>query len=302
VSWLRIDDGMAEHPKLRRLPHPAWRLHLTALMHASRYGTDGVITHEDVEHMTDGRAWHEDDPDGLVELLVHAGLWEVGAGEHEGLWRLHDYHDYNPPAEQAKVRRERVSKVRSQAGLAGNHRRHHVAKGVVSDDCPLCVSAGEDRNLANGSQPVASDARTSSPRPVPSRPVPFESDAHAPLADDTLPGLEVEAPEPVKASKGRGRRKPETPLPEDWTPTDAHREQARQLGIDVEREAVRFRAHAEANDRRQREWNAAFRLWLDRAPQMGGARPAAGDRVQRLAGGDAARAERLAANPWLLNG
>lgn len=35
--------------------------------------------------------------------------------------------------------------------------------------------------------------------------------------------------------------------------------------IDVDHEAAQFRAHAEANDRRQQKWDAAFRQWLGNA-------------------------------------
>jgi hypothetical protein len=31
-------------------------------------------------------------------------------------------------------------------------------------------------------------------------------------------------------------------MPTDWAPTDAHRQQANDLGVDVNREAQRFRA------------------------------------------------------------
>lgn len=62
--------------------------------------------------------------------------------------------------------------------------------------------------------------------------------------------------------QGAGRKRPAKPLPEDWKPTDSHLEYARGRGLDVEHEAGQFRAHAEANDRRQVNWNAAFRQWL----------------------------------------
>lgn len=62
-------------------------------------------------------------------------------------------------------------------------------------------------------------------------------------------------------TKKTSRRKPETRLPDDWQPTEQHM-QKRRDGIDVEREAEKFRLHAEANDRRQVSWNAAFSQWL----------------------------------------
>jgi hypothetical protein len=60
------------------------------------------------------------------------------------------------------------------------------------------------------------------------------------------------------------RKRPATRLRADWTPTEAHQERAL-AGVDIQREADSFRAHAEANDRRCVNWNAAFTQWLIKA-------------------------------------
>lgn len=80
---------------------------------------------------------------------------------------------------------------------------------------------------------------------------------------DSLP-LDTPKPQP-KTSK---RRKPETPLPDDWQPTEDHRIYAARYQLDVDREAERFRNHAAMKDRRVRDWNAAFRNWLDKAREF----------------------------------
>lgn len=85
----------------------------------------------------------------------------------------------------------------------------------------------------------------------------------------------------VKGSDGDGdsraprRRSPERPLPEDWHPTDAHREYATRNRLDLDREAFKFRNHAAANDRRQRNWNASFSTWLAKARDFTPAEPRA---------------------------
>lgn len=66
---------------------------------------------------------------------------------------------------------------------------------------------------------------------------------------------------------GKPRKKPSSSLPADWTPTDDHAARAAQDGIDLNAQAARFRAHAEANDRRQVNWNAAFTQWLLNVPE-----------------------------------
>ena len=68
---------------------------------------------------------------------------------------------------------------------------------------------------------------------------------------------EVAEPKPPAQKK-----KPATRLPDSWEPTDAHVKKAQELGVDLALEAEKFRNHAEANDRKQASWNAAFSNWL----------------------------------------
>lgn len=70
------------------------------------------------------------------------------------------------------------------------------------------------------------------------------------------------------------RSKQSVPLPDDWKPTDAHRERARTSRLDVEREAVMFRSNALAKDLRYVEWNSAFTTWLLRAETYRSGSPA----------------------------
>lgn len=58
------------------------------------------------------------------------------------------------------------------------------------------------------------------------------------------------------------RKKSKHPLPADWQPTPEHEATARERGLDLQLQAQKFRLHAEANDRRQVSWNAAFSQWL----------------------------------------
>lgn len=67
-------------------------------------------------------------------------------------------------------------------------------------------------------------------------------------------------------SEGNERKKkPSTPLPQDWMPTKAHQDRAREKNLDVYEEAEKFRNHAESVDRRAVNWNSAFANWLIKA-------------------------------------
>lgn len=66
---------------------------------------------------------------------------------------------------------------------------------------------------------------------------------------------------PTKPST-RSRKRPATRLPDDWEPGDKAIAHCAEKGIDLAGEVNRFRLHAEANDRRQANWDASFRMWL----------------------------------------
>ena len=91
----------------------------------------------------------------------------------------------------------------------------------------------------------------------------------------SVPPTPSPAPTPNSSTPApaRSRRKPERPLPDDWAPNDNHREQARAERIDLAKETTAFKDHALSVDRRLRDWDAGFRLWLSKANNFGSARP-----------------------------
>src|SRR6266702_3713986 len=97
MSWLRIDDHFADHPKLLRAGPIAGWLHLAGLCYSARHLTDGFL------------------PIEAVGTLVRVGLWEEWRDEDTFLgYRIHDYLKYNPS--RAEVEGERESK--KSGGLA----------------------------------------------------------------------------------------------------------------------------------------------------------------------------------------
>ena len=81
-----------------------------------------------------------------------------------------------------------------------------------------------------------------------------------------LSGGAVEPPEEPSVEplgkKTAKRKATATKISKDWTPSPANIAFASSNMLDVKHELGQFRAHAEANDRRQANWDAAFRLWL----------------------------------------
>jgi len=76
-----------------------------------------------------------------------------------------------------------------------------------------------------------------------------------------------ESVKPATAPTKPKRKLPRHTLPDGWSPTDAHCARARESGLDVNREAERFRNHAAQDDRKCVNWNAAFSNWLLKAEE-----------------------------------
>lgn len=106
------------------------------------------------------------------------------------------------------------------------------------------LASGASRREA-GASPVASDTGEANAKPVPS----------------------PSRPVPVASNEATSIRASDKPMPFDWAPTDEHGIRAQSDGLDVEREAVKFRAHAEEKGRLAKNWNAAFTRWLMQAAE-----------------------------------
>lgn len=125
--WTKLDDGLLDHRKVflagealgRNGPALAIAMVAIGLMWTNKQLTDGVIPLGVVK-----RFGQFDKPIAVAEALVAAGLWESAAGGY----RIHDYHAYNPTADDAKAHRTHVSAVRSEAGRNGARVRWHGAK------------------------------------------------------------------------------------------------------------------------------------------------------------------------------
>jgi uncharacterized protein YdaU (DUF1376 family) len=83
------------------------------------------------------------------------------------------------------------------------------------------------------------------------------------------PELKEESPPPPKGEK-KARRKPETPLPDDFPTLEMKQDAVRrvaaaQKGVRVSAEAERCRNWCLQEDKRCRDWAAFWRNWIDRA-------------------------------------
>ena len=102
MSWVRIDDGFADHPKVVGLSDAAFRAHVRGMCYAARHRTDGHIPSAIVPTLAHTKALRE---------LESSGVWDRnGTG-----YVIHDWLDYNRSRDELRS----LSEVRAQAGRRG---------------------------------------------------------------------------------------------------------------------------------------------------------------------------------------
>lgn len=153
-----------------------------------------------------------------------------------GLWEpvdggyvFHDWEHYQPTKAQKDAERKKKR----------DHMRALRAQRVTSN------------------KPVTeSDVTSKLPTPDPTRPE---------VAKATYIGGASENAE--ACPRPTSRKKPSTPIPDDWQPNDTHAETAQRLHLNIDSEAEDFRNHAQAQGRRLVDWDAGFRSWLKKSAE-----------------------------------
>ena len=240
MPWFKVDDKHHDHKKTRR----ALRGATGKRRDAAAMGLWELAGSWCADNLTDGFVptdelyrW-DDDWETLSARLVAAGYWEPDEIEGESGFTFINWDEHQPVKAEVEAKRE-----------AARERM---------------------RNIRSGSRSRSSEVRANTTRsddvrsPTPSRPDPSRPD---PVVGDVA----VEAPAATPPAS-KSRKKPSKPLADDWRPTEDHLARCRDIGVDPALELAKFRAHAEANDRRQVNRNAAFTQWLLNA-RPGNVRP-----------------------------
>ncbi len=144
-TYIKVHDGLPDHPKVEPLSDGAFRLLLTTWCWCGRYLTDGHVP---------AAVWARRGTGKTRRELISAGLAE----ETPTGVLMHDYLEHQRSAAEVSELKE----ARSAGGGWGNHLRWHVKKGVVRDDCEHCVSP-------NGTDPTSvdrSEDRSDTDRPT----------------------------------------------------------------------------------------------------------------------------------------
>jgi hypothetical protein len=106
MPWLRLDDGMGEHRKVRRSmksSRAAVALHTFGLLHCAKYLTDGFVEEEYVRDVCDDARMGARERTTALRVLEENDLW----GRVDGGWQIHDFLDYNPSRDDVESHRKR---------------------------------------------------------------------------------------------------------------------------------------------------------------------------------------------------
>lgn len=108
--WVKLDDSFFEHRKVVAVTPIARLLFLASLAHSAKHLADGVVAEG---YLPNIRASAGATRRHMAEL-VSVGLWET----HPSGYLIHDWSDYNPPAEKVRAKRaaakERMNALRSR--------------------------------------------------------------------------------------------------------------------------------------------------------------------------------------------
>jgi hypothetical protein len=245
MSWVKLDDGFTDHPKIAHVGAIGAWLQIQALCYCNRNLTDGFIPYGIAQSFlargvvrTDARGvlWTLGEHSGHQGLdltdvdwpgeLVTAGLWEEVAGGY----RIHDYEHYQPT--KAQVLAERAKWLERQH----RHREQAVSRGVSRRD---------------------SRVTHASPVPVP---VPVSGSG-----SERSESMWLIAPASPAAQTRTGRAKPKVPWPDGFELTPARAAYATRQGLDAAYEWGKFRAHALRDDVRHVNWDRGWEYWVRNA-------------------------------------
>ncbi|MFE7659661.1 hypothetical protein [Streptomyces celluloflavus] len=152
LAWVRLDDRFPSHRKVAMLSDRAFRLHVSALCWSAENLTDGVIRDTELRLVAHVRGMT-----ATARQLEAAGLWErIDDG-----WMLHDFHDYNPSAEQVRAERER------NAARQRRFRDRRPDPEAGSSEAVAQARNGVSNGVTNGVSHGVSNAAPSRTRPVP---------------------------------------------------------------------------------------------------------------------------------------
>jgi hypothetical protein len=285
MPWVRFDDRFPSNRKVRLLSDRAFRLYVSAICWSAENLTDGFIGESELRLVADVRGAKT----AAVEL-VERGLWvpservraaavlsssrvhdvnssrsrRGGDAERDAPddtkvrgWEIHDYHEYNPTAEQ--VRADRAAKTARQQRWRDKHKGDAPPPEPPGNQPDVDASTDTSRNA---SRDGAGDGAPRARIPDPTRPDPSV--------------VSGEGRERADRSSAREPQQPLSLITPDWQPSSDDRAAASadltRLGTKATTSATtKFIRHQQARGTRLADFGPAWVTWLarERVEQQG---------------------------------
>jgi hypothetical protein len=153
MTWAKIDDQLAFHPKAVQAGNEALGMWVRAMSYSCQMLTGGFIA-KDMAVAFGGVK--------VAKRLVNARLWH----EVDGGYQFHDWDQYQPCAETEKAKREATRVARSEAGKAGAGARWNGKNKPESmaNDMAKPMANGMAKGMA---KPMANGWQNDAPEPEP---------------------------------------------------------------------------------------------------------------------------------------
>jgi hypothetical protein len=116
MVWFKVDDTFHSHPKVQRCGLLAVGLWSVCGSYSACFRTDGFVPKRFVSGLSHGTR--------AAAQLVAAGLWDPAERNGELGWIFHDWHDYQPSAEEVEAKRQQARE---------RQRRHRQGDDVTRD-------------------------------------------------------------------------------------------------------------------------------------------------------------------------
>lgn len=137
-TYIRVHDGMPDHPKVEPLSDAAFRLLVNTWCWSSRQLTDGRIKEA---------SWVKRGTPKTRAELVTAGLVEE---VEPGIYQMHDYLEHQRSAAQVAALRE---KRRAAGSMGGKAKAKSVASAKQNDDKPVPETETEELEVSSSPKP-----------------------------------------------------------------------------------------------------------------------------------------------------
>ncbi|MEV1295735.1 hypothetical protein [Pseudonocardia sp. NPDC049635] len=194
MTWVKVDDALADHRKVRRLGKdrlPAMGLWVLTASWCGQQLTDGFVPAEVVERF--------DPRQKMATRLVDVGLWVRESDPEEGDgFRFHDWADHQPTRDEVERKRDEA-RVRMNRVRARRRADRANRTDPVRDDDPENVPPPVRANT-----PVNDDSTFSYPDPA--RPVVLLPENNTP-PDGGVPRAARDTPAAVDNEASRQRRR-----------------------------------------------------------------------------------------------